>query len=111
MADNPNVDYYLCLHCKNYAITNNDVNNLIPDWKESADGRLGNFDQLHTAFLLLSPDQRMVIYLKFMKGLSNHDVAELLSKSIGAVKAIQYRGLINLMHILSPAAKALQFEE
>jgi len=107
MADNPNVDYYLCLHCKNYAITNKDVNNLIPDWKESADGRLDNFDQLHTAFLLLSPDQRMVIFLKFMKGFSNHDVAEVLSKSIGAVKAIQYRGLINLMHILFSSRESI----
>jgi len=72
----------------------------IPDRKDTSDGRLDNYDQLRTAFLLLSPDQRMVIDLKVVKGFSNHDVAKALSKSIGAVKAIQDRGLMNLLHIL-----------
>ena len=79
---------------------NEDLSGHIPDWKDTSDGRLDNFDQLHTAFLILSPDQRMVIDLKFVKGLSNHDVAKVLSKSVGAVKAIQDRGLMNLLHIL-----------
>ncbi|GEM_PF-5997782 len=62
--------------------------------------RWGDPDRLRKAFLGLSPEQRVVVYLKIVKGFSNHEVAEALSKSIGAVKAIQNRGLMNLLHLL-----------
>lgn len=41
----------------------------------------------------LTPDQRQVILLKFFQGLSNEEVAAALDKPVGAVKALQHRGL------------------
>ena len=60
-----------------------------------------NPDQIQKAFRHLTSDQKMVIYLKIIKGLSNNKVAEILSKSVGAVKAIQNRALTALTHLLS----------
>jgi len=44
-----------------------------------------------------------VILLKFMEGLSNQEVAEVLSKSVGSVKSLQHRALISLRHLLVPS--------
>jgi len=57
-------------------------------------------DQTQKAFLSLTPVQRMVLYLKIIMGFSNQDVADVLSKSIGTVKAIQNRALTTLSHLL-----------
>jgi hypothetical protein len=56
----------------------------------------------HAAFIpsFRKNHYRMVIYLKVVKNLSNHEVAETLSKSIGAVKVIYNRGLRTLLHLL-----------
>ena len=101
-ADSPIVDYYLCQHCKNHAAMKEAGKNRLPDWDGAMLGKTDDSNQLCRAFLNLLPDQRMVIYLKIVKGFSNHDVAEALSKSIGAVKAIQNRGLMNMLHLLFP---------
>lgn len=41
----------------------------------------------------LTPDQRQVIALKFLAGLSNQEAAEVMEKPVGAVKSLQYRAL------------------
>lgn len=41
----------------------------------------------------LTPEQRLVITLKFFEGLSNEEIAMVLEKPIGAIKALQHRGL------------------
>jgi RNA polymerase sigma-70 factor (ECF subfamily) len=48
----------------------------------------------------LRGDQRQVIVMRFIDGLSYPDVAKLLGKSIGAVRVIQYRALSALRHRL-----------
>ena len=50
----------------------------------------------------LVPDQRDVLLLRLMAGLSLEAVAEALGKSEGAVKSLQHRGLANLRKILQP---------
>jgi RNA polymerase sigma-70 factor (ECF subfamily) len=44
----------------------------------------------------LTPDQQQVIGLKFLQGLTNQEVADLLNKTVGAVKALQHRALAAL---------------
>ena len=58
----------------------------------------------------LTPDQRQVILLKFMEGLSNQEVAELLSKPVGAVKALQHRALSTLRELLIPIEERESYE-
>jgi RNA polymerase sigma-70 factor (ECF subfamily) len=48
----------------------------------------------------LGPDQRDVLLLRLVAGLSLEAIAEALDRSEGAVKSLQHRGLANLRKIL-----------
>ena len=41
----------------------------------------------------LTEDQRQVIVLKFIEGYANREIAEIVGKSVGAVKVLQFRAL------------------
>jgi RNA polymerase sigma-70 factor (ECF subfamily) len=51
------------------------------------------YDELSQAITLLTDEQRDVVVLRFMEGLSINDVAEVLNKTPGAVKGLQHRAL------------------
>ncbi len=57
-------------------------------------------ERARAALWNLTPDQRLVITLKYFEGLSNEEVAVALDKPIGAVKSLQHRGLESLRRIL-----------
>ena len=44
----------------------------------------------------LTPNQRDVVILKYLEGLDNAEVSQTLGMSVGAVKALQHRGLAAL---------------
>jgi RNA polymerase sigma-70 factor (ECF subfamily) len=48
----------------------------------------------------LTAEQRQVILLKFFQDLSNAEIAAVLEKSEGAVKALQHRGLASLRRLI-----------
>ena len=48
----------------------------------------------------LTPEQRLVITLKYFEGMSNEEVAAALGKPIGAVKSLQHRALEALRRLL-----------
>lgn len=52
--------------------------------------------QVQRALRALTPDQRLVITLRFIEGWENDAVAAALEKPIGAVKALQHRALQSL---------------
>ena len=52
----------------------------------------------------LSDDQRDVLLLRIVADLSLEDVAAVLGKSVGAVKALQHRGLATLQRSFSSEA-------
>jgi RNA polymerase sigma-70 factor (ECF subfamily) len=56
--------------------------------------------QLRAAISRLPETQQQVIMLKFVEGLSNAEVAQVLGKTNGAVKALQHRALASLRRIL-----------
>jgi len=56
--------------------------------------------ELNAALKNLTEDQRQVVLLKFFGGLSNAEVARIIGKSEGAVKALQHRALASLRRIL-----------
>ena len=58
--------------------------------------------RVRDALLQLTRDQRQVIVLKFLEGMSNAQVAEITGKTVGAVKALQHRGLDTLRQQLDP---------
>lgn len=57
-------------------------------------------ERLRQALRGLTEDQRQVIVLKFIEGLSNAEVGQVLGKSEGAINALQYRGLQALRQML-----------
>ncbi len=61
---------------------------------------------LRAALAELTVEQQQVITLKFWGGLSNLEIAEYLGRSEGAVKALQYRGVQRLQHLLDQAQHA-----
>jgi RNA polymerase sigma-70 factor (ECF subfamily) len=56
--------------------------------------------QVQAALKELTMDQQQVIILRFLEGLPSKEVARLLSKSVGAVKALQHRALAALQRHL-----------
>lgn len=63
------------------------------------------------ALALLTPDQQQVIVLKFLEGLSNEQIARVLDKPIGAVKALQHRGLATLRDLLAQSRRRTSLEK
>ena len=59
--------------------------------------------RVRKALETLTPDQRQVVTLKFLAGLSNAEVAEIMEKPLSAVKSLQHRGLASLQRQLIPA--------
>jgi RNA polymerase sigma-70 factor (ECF subfamily) len=51
----------------------------------------------------LTPMQRAVIILKYLEGYSNDESARILEISVGAVKALQHRGLASMRRYLASA--------
>jgi RNA polymerase sigma-70 factor (ECF subfamily) len=53
------------------------------------------------ALMALTPTQRAVIVLKFLEGCENREIAQILGTTIGAIKALQHRGLAAMQRHLS----------
>jgi len=56
--------------------------------------------QMRVAMWRLPSSQQQVIALRFLEGFSNKEVALVMGKKVGAVKALQHRALANLRRIL-----------
>jgi len=54
------------------------------------------YELLREAIRELPQLQQLVLLLRFGEGLKAREVAEVLSKSVGAVEALQHRALVNL---------------
>ncbi|MHB1412563.1 MAG: sigma-70 family RNA polymerase sigma factor [Thermoleophilia bacterium] len=61
--------------------------------------------RLREAVWQLSEEQQQVVLLKLMVNFSNGQIAAVLSKSEGAVKALQHRALENLRKIMESGAE------
>ncbi len=49
--------------------------------------------QVRAALAQLTPEQREVVILKYLEGWENADIATLMDKPVGAIKALQHRAL------------------
>lgn len=61
-------------------------------------------ERLHAALTRLTPEQQHVVTLRFGQGLSHREVAQVMGKSEGAVKLLQYRALQALRRSLESLA-------
>jgi RNA polymerase sigma-70 factor (ECF subfamily) len=58
------------------------------------------YTALAQALQLITDEQQQVIVLKFLQGLENEEVAAIMGKTVGAIKALQHRGLESLARVL-----------
>ena len=58
-------------------------------------------EHLQDAIGQLTPEQAQVIVLRFLQGLSIAEAAQVMEKTEGAIKALQYRAVIALREILT----------
>ncbi len=66
--------------------------------------------ELKAAIYKLTVEQLQVVSLKFIEGYDNAEIALMLNKKEGAVRALQYRALRSLQNILeAEEAKELEF--
>ena len=66
--------------------------------------------ELLEAIVQLTEEQRQVIALKFIEGYDNSEIAQMLGKKEGAIRALQYRALRSLHTILeAEEVKRLEF--
>jgi RNA polymerase sigma-70 factor, ECF subfamily len=57
------------------------------------------------ALAQLTEDQQQVLSLKFFEGMDNEQVAQIMQKTVGAVKSLQHRGLASLERFLEQAER------
>jgi RNA polymerase sigma-70 factor (ECF subfamily) len=58
------------------------------------------FDRVRSVLPLMTPDQRQVIVLKYLEGWSNQEIAISLGKSVGAIRVLHHRGVLQLKELL-----------
>lgn len=81
-----------------------------PEIRESAKGpddlavEAEEAHRIRSALARLSPDQAQVLSLRFLAGLSAPEVAAVMDKNEGAVRALQHRGVAALARILKAQA-------
>ena len=72
----------------------------LPRNPEAAAERQADEERVRRAVLRLGDDQRQVIILRFVEDLDYKEVAEILGKSVAAVRVIQHRALCALRKIM-----------
>lgn len=65
------------------------------DVVETVNNRLQS-DAVRAALLTLTTDQQQAILLKFLEGWQNEEIAQLMGKRVGAVKALLHRSIVTL---------------
>ena len=61
-------------------------------------------ERLRAVMSRLTPEQQHVVTLRFGQGMSHREVAQILNKSEGAVKVLQFRALQAMRRLLEPTA-------
>lgn len=67
-----------------------------------------DIDELYAALRRLNPEQREVVLLRFVEGLSAREVGDIMGKHEGAVRGMQFRAIESLRRILAPHSEAGQ---
>ena len=68
-------------------------------------------NRVRWALMQLTEDQQQVLSLRFFEGMDNEQVAEIMQKTIGAVKSLQHRGLASLERFLQQAENQVDLRD
>lgn len=98
IATNTVTDYY---RRKGTRVDNRSLDEATNMQNGEHDNLIGRLDQarLRDAILNLTEEQQQVMLLKFIDWYETEEIAQMLGKTTGAVRAIQFRGLSSLRDI------------
>lgn len=105
-AHNLLVDYYRRQQYRNHLPLADDLVDIGDDPALAAEFNI-SAQQVRTALRQLTSEQRQVITLKYLEGLSNQEVSVIVGKPVGAIKALQHRALEALRRQLAPDQKVI----
>ncbi len=96
-------DYYRRQPPPTYSLDETLASNL----SDPAQAALENIarEEVRAALMRLTPEQREVVVLRFLEGWDNAEVAALLDKPVGAIKALQHRALDALRRQVLPGTE------
>lgn len=99
ITKNTVIDYY---RQKKTTVDLQDVENILEYEHSIVDETNAQYEQKRLLDLIrkLTPDQQIVIKLKFLEELDNSEIAELISKSEGSIRVTQHRALQRLNELL-----------
>ena len=93
-------------HYRRSALRRSDpLDDRLPDGQPSIESqaiRRTEDQQLHSLIDELTDEQRMVVQLRFVEGYSLEETAQVLNKTVGAIKSMQHRALRQLARRLEP---------
>ncbi len=95
IARNAVIDFYRRRGVRS-EVSLSDMPGELPDESAAFSERVLTQEKLRRGLHHLTEEQKQVILLKFIEGYSNDDVANIMGKSIGAVKVLQFRALRSL---------------
>jgi RNA polymerase sigma-70 factor (ECF subfamily) len=106
IARNLVINYYK-LHSRRAVIPLHQLKEKISNERRPDEVFFKNFsaEELRLAIAQLTEEQQQVIILKFFSDLKNREIADVLNKSEGAVKALQHRALASLYRKLRGVLK------
>ena len=99
IAKNTLTDYYRRKSVRKENSVDEEILEAMPDEKAVDNAPLIQ-EELKVAINKLTDEQQQVITLKFIEGYDTAKIAEIMKKSVGAIKALQFRALISLKGIL-----------
>jgi RNA polymerase sigma-70 factor (ECF subfamily) len=106
IARNRLIDHYRHVSTKRPSVSLDYVN--IPDRKsEPADILVAKWEnaELRRTMQKLREDYRTVLILRFISGLSPDEAAQVMGRSVGAVRVLQHRALASLRELLNASEK------
>jgi RNA polymerase sigma-70 factor, ECF subfamily len=82
------------------------VDPAVPATQEQHVTRGHRADRARAALLMLTPLQQQVVALRFLEELSLQEVASVLNRTVGSIKALQHRAISNMQKILEETHEA-----
>ncbi|MGC9521923.1 MAG: RNA polymerase sigma factor [Anaerolineae bacterium] len=78
-----------------------DVDPAVPATQGEHVAREQRASRTRAALMMLTPLQQQVVVLRFLEEMSLAEVAEVLNRTVGSIKALQHRAIDNLQQILA----------
>ncbi|MGB9672627.1 MAG: RNA polymerase sigma factor [Anaerolineales bacterium] len=110
VAHNWITDYYRRQPLEPIGLTDSHTSKSDPPLEHQVEERMRQA-QMRAALQRLTPEQRLVVSLRFIEGLDLESVAEAVGKPLTAVKALQHRALQSLRRMLVKDEESLKDEE